>query len=104
MGRDVVVTSKREGPPPGSPRMLTSAEGTPLALCLFGLADLPRATPVRLTYVTGAVAVTPVVLGWLVWPDWLAGRAVLALVVSAGLWQTSSPWPLRRPGGGPPTR
>jgi len=37
--------------------------------------------------------------GWLVWPDWIAGRAVLALVVLVALWQMSSPWPLRRTGG-----
>jgi hypothetical protein len=82
---------------------MIATEGTLLALCLFGLGDLPRATPVRLTCVTGAVAAAAVTLGWLVWPDWIAGRAVRALVVSVGLWQMSSPWPLRRTGGDAPT-
>ncbi|MBI1726448.1 MAG: polysaccharide biosynthesis C-terminal domain-containing protein [Candidatus Rokubacteria bacterium] len=73
-----------------------ATEGTLLAICLVGLSDLLRVAPVRLTCVTGAVAAAAVALGWLVWPDWIAARAVLALVVSGGLWHMSSPWPLRR--------
>lgn len=75
-----------------------ATEATLLAICLAGLGSLARAIPVAATALAALASALAVAAGWTLLAQRPAAKALLALVVSVGLWEGLSPWPLRRLG------
>jgi O-antigen/teichoic acid export membrane protein len=72
-----------------------ATEGALLVICLHGLGEMARAVPARLTFVTG-IAAAAIVPAGLALEAQILWRVLLASVLSVGMWEIFSPWPLRR--------
>ncbi len=81
--------------PAGAAWATVATEGTLLGICLSGLGQLARIIPLGPTLLTGAAAGLTVAGGWWGLPDRPLSQGVLALVVSAVVWEAASPGPLR---------
>ncbi len=73
-----------------------ATEATLSAICLVGLGRVVRSIPLAPTLIAAAVAALAVWAGWTLLAERPQSAAILGAVVSLGLWETLSPWPLRQ--------